>query len=242
MRIVYENLIDAATLSVSPAASSDHPIANVQDQRLSTVWEATSTASQALSIDLGSAMSVNTYAVMGHNLTEGTSIVFTGGSTTACSAVTSTLTWNAGMILLFAASGTYRYWKLTVSGNDDPLSIGRVWLGTYLTIDPSSLLDFTVTKKRSDYVSHGPARQKYSTEGIGWRSFNLSFPPSEESMVATVKTMYESAKSSSVIFCNFDTIRDYGIVEPCYCSMGDLKFKHTESGLYAYELTLEEES
>jgi hypothetical protein len=241
VRISYLNRIDDATLTVSPAASSDHPVANLQDQRLSTVWEATSTASQEIAVDLGSARAVNTYAVIGHNFTEGTSIICTGGSTTACSAVTSTLAWNEGMILLFAASETYRYWKFTISGSTSIPSAGRIWLGTYLTIDPSSLLDFTVTKKRSDYVSHGPARQKYSTEGIGWRAFDLSFPPSEEAMVASVKLMHEYAKSSSVIFANFDTIRDYAIVEPCYCSMGDLKFKHTESGLYTYGLSLEEE-
>jgi hypothetical protein len=239
LRIAYANAIDTATLTVAPTAST--AIANVQDQRLSTTWDASSTASQVLAIDLGAAVSVNTYAIIGHNLTEGTSAVFTGGLTTACSAVTSTVSWNAGMMLLFSTVETYRYWKLTVSGNDDSLSIGRVWLGTYLTIDPSSLLDFTVTKKRSDYVSHGPARQKYATEGMGWRAFVLSFPPSKETMVAAVKTMYESAKSSSVIFCNFDSVRDYQMVEPCYCSIGELKFKHTESGLYTYDLTLEEE-
>jgi len=129
------------------------------------------------------------------------------------------------------------------TGTDGNIEIGRLWLGEYLDIDPTSLDSFSVKKKRSDRVIYGRNRQKWADEGVGWREFSLDFPPSNSTMVTAIQTMYDAVGNhSSIVFCNFDSIRDYEIVEPVYCSIvGELEFRHKGRQRYEYSLTLEED-
>ncbi len=116
-------------------------------------------------------------------------------------------------------------------------------MGTRIAIDPSSLYNFSVSKRRSDTVTHGRDRQKYATEGVGWRRFSLSFPKTGGSALTNVLTMYDTVGNhSSMIFSNFDTTRSYEIVEPCYCSIvGGLTFAHARAQKYTWNLELEED-
>ena len=68
MRIAYTNLIDAGTVGSASTVNLLYPTTNVQNQRLSKRWRITTPTAQTLVIDLGSAKSVDTVAVLGHNL------------------------------------------------------------------------------------------------------------------------------------------------------------------------------
>jgi hypothetical protein len=136
--------------------------------------------------------------------------------------------------------------KLTIADSVNPdgyMELGRIWIGSYIQIDPSSLLGFKVAKQSSDNVIHGKNRQKWASKGITWRKFEFSFPSTNEAMVVKLDAMYDySGNHGSLIFCNFDTIRGYTLVEPCYCSIvGDIKFSNVEKISWEYDLILEEE-
>jgi len=144
------------------------------------------------------------------------------------------------------ASYGYTYMQLRISdptNADNFIGLGRVWLGDYLTIDPSSLLDFIVTKKRSDVVIYGKDRQKFAVPGVGWRHFSFNFPVTDHIMVERIITMFKSVGNhKSFIFCNFDTIRGYDLVEPCYVSIvGGITFTHDQRMRFLYSLELEED-
>jgi len=136
----------------------------------------------------------------------------------------------------------YAFAKVSIT-NTNTIQLGRIWMGDYLQITPSSLLDFKVTKKRSDINIYGKDRQKISIPGVSWRRIELSFPVTSNDMINNVYTMYKTvANNKSIIFCNFDTIRGYPLVEPLYCSFNNsLSFKHSESMKFSYELSLEED-
>jgi len=249
MRIAYDNLILAATAPTAVTEDSAYPVTNVQNQRLAKVWRSTSTTGQTIVCDIGSAQDVNTVAILGHNFTSSATLEIQANTanTWVTPGWSTALTCNEGVILKFlAASQTYQYWRYTIEDStqtDAYVEVGLLWLGTYLTIDPSSLLNFTVTKKRSDTVVYGRDRQKYATEGVGWRSFDLSFPRTGGTALTNVLTMYDTAGNhSSVIFCNFDSDRSYEIVEPCYCSIeGEIDFRHTRYMDFEWSLKLEED-
>ena len=136
----------------------------------------------------------------------------------------------------------YAYAKISIT-NTNTIQLGRIWMGDYLQISPSSLLDFKVTKKRSDINIYGKDRQKISIPGVSWRRIELSFPVTSNDMINNVYTMYKTvANNKSIIFCNFDTIRGYPLVEPLYCSIdGSITFTHNESMKFTYSLNLEED-
>ncbi len=249
MRMIYHNLIDDITASAISVLTEDsnYPKDNLLDQRLVIPYRTTSPTAQTAIFDLGSAQAVTIAGILGHNISSAASITVEANSSDSWPGATSkTVVHNAGIMLNFFSSLSYRYWKFTI---DDPTNpdgydeVGLFWLGTYLSISPSSLTDFKVKKKRSDTVTYGKHRQKLASIGVGWRRFELGFPPSAYAMIKQVEDMFDHVGNhTSFIFCNFDTIRDYQLVEPCYVSIdGDIGFGHSRSMQFSYALNLEED-
>jgi len=249
MRIAYTNLVDTATAPTALTTDLLYPVANLQNQRLSKRWRSTAATAQTVIVDLSAATAINTLGIVGHTFTSAATITVDGNATDSWGSPTFTtsLTYNAGVILNYLASAqTFRYWRFTIddaSAASGYVEAGRLWLGTYLTIDPSSTLGFTVTKARSDTVVYGRDRQKYATEGVGWRRFSLSFPRTGGTALTAIQTMYDAVGNhGSVIFCNFDSDRSYQLVDPCYCSIvGEIGFQHTRSMKFGWSLELEED-
>jgi len=246
-------LTDSAPYITPSTEVTGYEVENIQDERLSTKWKTDTTTTQTAIIDLGAAYAITSFGVLGHNLTAtgctviGNSVI--GGTSGSMiwdasgQSSVQTITYTSGNMLKFVPTMSYRYWKFTFTGLTAALQVGRLWLGTYLQITPSSLLNFRVNLKQNDTVSFGKGMQKFASPGVTWREFDLSFPVSESSMVTSIKTMFETVGNhSSVVFCNFDSISDdYPIVTPCYCSLdGDIGFTHVESQRYSYSLKLRE--
>jgi len=247
MRIAYTNVIDdlvLADFTVSGTATG-FPITNVQEQRLSVRWRSVSPTAQTVVIDLGAAAAITTAAVMGHNLGASAVTTIAGGTSASVFTTAVSIAHNAGTMLAFFTTKTFRYWKYSItnpSNVDGYIEVGRLWLGTYITVSPSSLLDFRVVKRRSDMVTIGKNRQKYASIGEGWRRFELSFPPTTTTTLTAIQTMYDTVGNhSSVIFTNFDTDYSYELVRPVYASIdGDISFQHDKRQKYSYGLSLEE--
>jgi hypothetical protein len=195
--------------------------------------------------NINDGLGVNTSAILNHNIKTGSvaKIQASDNNYWTDPPVDETFTINPTTILKFLSDTYYyKYWRFYIEQGS--LEIGRLWLGDYLTIDPSSLTDFKVTKRRSDMVIHGKNRQKWANIGTDWRKFEFSFPRTEETMIYNLTKMYDTVGNhSSFIFCNLDTLRDYTLIEPVYCSIADeeLSFMHTNRTDWTYSLTLEEE-
>jgi hypothetical protein len=254
MRIAYNNFIDALSSASILASSEDssYPVTNTQDQRLTTKWYSEDATTHTVVIDLGATTSCSIFAIMSHNLSTGGTVVVNGNDdilpnlvwTTSGQSSTQTITYNADMLLLFVTPIANRYWQFTFSGqSQNGIQIGRLWIGDYIDISPSSLDDFTVTKKRDDIVVYGKNRQKYASIGNTWRQIELTFPRTKPSSLSAIYTFYDTVgKHSSFIFANFDTLRGYELVEPMYCSIADdMGFSHARNQFYTYSLTLEED-
>jgi len=254
MRIAYKNLIDSLSSTSILASSEDssYPLTNVQDQRLTVKWYSEDATTHTAVFDLGSTVACSIFAVMSHNLSTSGTVTVVGNDdiasgltwVTSGQSSTQTLTYNADMMLSFVTPISNRYWKFTFSGqNQNGIQIGRLWIGTYIDVSPSSLNDFTVTKKRDDVVVYGRNRQKYASIGNGWRQINLTFPRTSTTMLTAIETFYDTVvKHDSFIFCNFDSIRTYPLVDPMYCSISDdIGFNHTTRQFYNYSLTFEED-
>lgn len=250
MRISYNNYIDTIPASSITALTEGigFVISNVQDQRLSTVWRSTTPTAQTVIINLGSAIDINTAAILAHNISSSATITIDANTTNSWGspATTKTIIYNAGIMLNFFTSVSYQWWRFSIddpTNSDGYIQVGRLWLGNYIDIDPSSLLDFVVRKNRNDKVKHGEGGQKFASIGIGWKEFELKFPYSSYTMIEKIETMYDTVGNhSSFIFCNFDTLRGYSLVEPTYCSItNNINFRHLERMKFDYSLNLREE-
>jgi hypothetical protein len=252
MRMAYLNLIDDIAASAFTALGSavGYPIENVQEQRLSVRWRSAAVTAQTVIIDFGTEQTVTTAAILGHNISSSataSSILLSARADTGFTAgnVIATLTRNENAILKFFTGAPFRYFQFSIddpSNTDGYLDIGRLWLGDYITVSPSSLLGFTVIKRRSDMVSFGKNRQKFATPGENWRRFEFAFPPTGGSALTAIQTMYDAVGNhSAFVFTNLDTDYSYPLVYPCYVSIdGDLTFTHDKYQRYAYGLQMEE--
>lgn len=254
MRIAYDNFIDALSSGSMLASSynTSYPLTNVQDQRLTVKWASDGATDQSAIFDLGSSVACSIFAILGHNISSACTVTVIGNNdigtnlawTTSGESSVQTITYNAGAMLSFVSPMTYRYWKFTFAGCDaGGIEVGRLWIGDYIDISPASLDDFTVTKKRDDIVVYGHNRQKYASVGHGWREFTLKFPRTKGTTLSAIQTLYDTVGNhSSFIFCNFDSLRTYELVEPVYCSIsGEIGFSHSGRQFYTYGLTLEED-
>ena len=244
MRFAYSNLADAATLTASSEIAG-YPVENVLDPRLTVKWHSDSATAQSVVIDLGSAATCKVFAIVGHNINSGATVRAQGNATDAWTSpsVNELITYNSGMMIKYATGGSYRYWRFSFSGLTSGLEIGRLWIGDYIQLTNSSFTDFVVTEKRDDVVAYGNGRQKYASRGDGWRAINLNFPKSDTTTTSAIRSMFSSAgKHASIIFCNFDSLRDYPLVEPMYCSItNDIEFSHADAMRFRYSLSLEED-
>jgi hypothetical protein len=251
MRISYNNYLDTLTSTAITVltVATNYPFTNAQDQRLSQQYRTTAVTSQTIILDLGSAKSISTAAIISHNFTSSVSVTIDANTSNSWGspATSKTIIYNAGMMLNFFTPVSYQWWRFTISdptNTNGYLSIGRLWLGDYLTIDPSSSIDYKVTKKRSDRVIHGRGQQKFSSIGSTWKEFNLSFPPTDYPMIDSISLMYDTiGNHTSCIFCNFDDLRGIvGLIEPTYVSIqNEIDFTNNEGRKYSYDLTLMEE-
>jgi len=248
MRIAWYNEIDALTASAISVSTSigGQDGANLLDQRLSTQWVTDTATSQSVVFSFSAAIDVTTIGVLGHNITSACTVTVEANTANSwiTPAYSTTLTvYDSGPILRFLVrSQTYQYWRMTFAGQAS-LEIGRIWLGEYLTISPSSLLDYRVTDNRNDTVVIGRGRQLYGSEGTAWKTVELSFPKTAYTMIDSLRTLYAySGLYKSLIFCNFDDLRTYELVEPMYCHIGQpIQFTHTDRQNYTYSLLLEED-
>jgi len=249
MRIAYTNLIDAGSAPTTSTEDLLYPEENLHNQRLAKRWRSTDPSAQTIVCNLGSAQAVDTIAIMGHNISASATLTIEAGTADSWGspAFTTSLTYNTAAVLKFlAAAQTYQYWRFTIddgSNSDGYVEVGRFWLGTYLALDPSSLDSFTVTKTRSDTVGSGRDFQKFATQGVGRRIFSLQFPWTSGTSLTAIQTMYDTVGNhSSMIFCNFDSLRTYVLVDPCYVSIeGDINFQHQGYQHYTWGLTLSED-
>jgi len=243
MRIAYNNKADDGVLS--GVANVNYPLINLQEQRLAKPWRSPTGSAQTVVCAFTAATVITTIGVIEHNLASGDTVTIEANAADAWTApsFTTSLTYTSNMILKYIAGETYKYWRFVFQTTEEYVQAGRIWLGEYITIDPSSLINFNVKLKRNDNVNYGRGRQKFSVPGIAWREFKLTFPKTAYATVDLVKTMFEDAGNwQSLIFCNLDTARDYDIIEPCYCSIvGDINFNHTKGMHFIYKLILEED-
>jgi hypothetical protein len=195
--------------------------------------------------DIDYELGVNTAAVLGHNIKTSDTIKIQGcalPNNWDDSDMDDTILGCTNVALkFFTNTYYYKYWRFYFS--EGAVEIGRLWLGKYITVDPSSLLNFKVSKINSDIVVHGKGRQKYSVPGSQWRKFTFNFPRSDENMIYLIDQLYEEVgNNKSFIFCNFDSIREYALVEPCYVSFnGNMNYNHIEKMEWEYSIEMEEE-
>ncbi len=206
MRMLFNNFADVCTLTDSGELSG-FPGSNVQHPFLIKRWRSLSTAQQWVKFDAGTGatLSIDTAAIVQHNLSAAASIHVQGNATDVWSSpsVDVTATWNAGIILVdLGAIQTYRFWRIYL---DDPantssyLEVGRMGLyAKYQAQEPpersiqAGLIDTTVT-------TFNPSQQSYSDLGVIARTYVIPMGSVKEATRQSLMAIYAAVGQHSPI-------------------------------------------
>ena len=135
-KILHDNRLDDATPAASSTAAGDYNVLNLRDFRSYTWWKPSSLPA-TVTVDCGSAKSVDYWAVYGHDLFTGGCTIELRGSTdnfSASDVLVDTLTpANNNPFARLVNSVSYRYWRLRITGTTAP-ALAIAALGQVLDI------------------------------------------------------------------------------------------------------------
>ncbi len=249
MRIIYNNLWDLYTLTESQE-DANYPVENTQDVRLAKVWR-TSTASGLTTVVLdagtGSTITCDACAVIKHNFSGSSITVIRGNETNSdwgSSGFLQGMVYREGiMVSFFTSSETFRFWRFAfndTTNSDGYLEIGRLFLGTYLQVDPSSLVEFPEKHVRNDRQAFSKSNQFYADQGSGWQELKYKFVNTNDTMKGKIVTMWNlNGKHTPLLLMNYDT--SFSVIEPLYCAIiKDITFGHLLHDRWEYNFDLRE--
>jgi hypothetical protein len=227
VRWCYDNYWDDYDIDSYSTQNSNFPATNTQNTILSTAWRTTTVATAATAvIDAGSGNTITADSVIfsGHNFTSGATIKIQGHTSDAWGApdIDETVTYRSDHCVKFFTSAAKRFWRIYVldtTNTDDYIEIGRVFLGEYLDIDPSSLINFPVTYSRNDLVTVTDQRTVYATPGTTGRVFSYQWPETLWTMTQSLRTVYETVGLYKP-FYHFNLNTDYTFDDPAYVIFG----------------------
>ena len=246
MRILYSNLWDDYSL-IESQENSSYPVENTQDIRLVKTWRTQTPSAATIYLDAGTGVTISCdcAAIIEHNFSGSASIVVQAAtaSTFANIALSANVAYRAGIMVVYFSSGTFRFWRFNFSdtGNSDGYyQVGRLFLGAYLQVDPSSLLEFPEEHIRTDRVIFSRSNQLYGDEGVGYKQVHYKFEWASSSAKTLIETMWNNVgRKKPLLIMNYDTT--FSVIEPLYCAIvEDITFEHKRFDRWHFELSLRE--
>jgi len=165
-----------ATIATNGTTNSQYPIANVVDTELANPVIYTSDGTRQIDIDLGSAKSMNSVLIGGHNLFNGASITVKAGNSPSPTTVVGTATWSRDYIGVDLGSISARYVTLIITGGAIGDRIGQIGVGARIDFPGQWLLgmpfgqqEVTISQRTVRNVKHNYRLAKFEKREYSFR-------------------------------------------------------------------------
>ena len=217
---LYNNLVDAATLTAS-SANANFPVANLKNPLRTKTWKtAGATAGTANVVcNFGSPQSINCIALTGYDWTSapGTlQVEFNASDSWGAPAVTKILTWaasptvngNKAAIILLFDSISYRYARLNVvySPGGTPLdwNLGRIFIGEAFQPAQHYAHGFRTRLVDPSLSAYSVGNQCYTDEVEKYRIVTMNFAKITEAQWLLFQKMFNTVGKSRPLFIALD--------------------------------------
>lgn len=246
MRILYNNLFDDYDL-IESHEDANYLVENVQDMRLAKVWRTETASAATIYIDAGTGETItcDTAAIINHNFTASAGIIVQASTAATFTPVhlSANVTFRSGPMVVFFNSGAHRFWRFSFDETTleaGYYEVGRLMLGEFLQVDPSSLVEFPEKHPRSDRLSFSISNQPYSDKGVGHKELKYQFEYATNTMKSSMVTMWDDVgKHTPILFMNYND--KFTVIPPLYCSIiDDMVFDHLKFDKWNFSLSLRE--
>lgn len=148
-------------------------------------------------IDFGSAISCDALAIIAHNFSSGIRCKLQGNSSDSWSApaIEETITYNSKTMVNFFTADSYQYWRIVFDDFDNTdgyVQIGRVFLGTALTVSSSAGYNFPINFDDTDDFFKSETGNIFGRPGVKLKGYSFTFPNWDQAMVNSFDTMWEA--------------------------------------------------
>lgn len=206
VRLIWDNLVDSATLTAS-SEDPAFPGINIANALRSKAWRTgTSTADEDIVIDHGSAKAITCVILLDHDLTAGDSdIVLEANATDSWGgpSFSQALTRVEGPIAAYFSSESYRYNRIafTKSASGETRDIGRVFVGTY---DSAPTTGHPIHPKDLSKKSQSDGGQTFSNIRPIYDQITLEMNVITKAIYDLIKTMFDTVGTHQSFFISID--------------------------------------
>jgi hypothetical protein len=207
---LYDDKIPTATLTQSTEATN-YGKANIASDLLTEQTRTTVDTSSTFAADLGAATACGGTVITGHNITSGATVLLIEADDTSDFTsidFTQNFVWNAGhMPLKFAATQTWRYWRLRVADAANPdtyIAIGKWSLGPVSQLSRNYYWDWPETYRTFGDTIVGSTGNTQTVRRATSRVFDLSFMNGNTDR-ALLRTIWNASQGLNIwAFLDYD--------------------------------------
>jgi len=206
---------------IEPTAT--YPITNLYNNRPGKPL-VTSTTIYGVVVDFTAATALTGVAILGHNIDSGATVKLEGNATNTWESPskTETISHVATNMYKIFTTGSYRYWRLTITGAAADIKIGEFVLGVVATLTNNYQWGSEKAKRYKNITQTTEYGQPWSNYLYNQRNYSLTFAVNDTT-VTELETLQEDVQGGNkpFTFFNWDS-------EAVYVRMEDeLNFKRT---------------
>ena len=222
MKILYDNLVNSATIS-STTENPDYLFSTaLVDSRLSRVGRTLDITGQDVKFSLTTAVDVTYIAITAHNFTSSATVKLQANTSDSWTtpAFETTLTDCGAWCVDSFTKQTYQYWRLFIdddTNSDGYIEIGYVFLGEDLTM-PGMNRAMIIPQKTNSASSKSTSGQLYGDKRLNYKAAEIKFDVIEEDERQLIKAFfnYVDIITPFVLLIWED---DLDVEEPIYCNL-----------------------
>lgn len=203
MRIHSPNMIDDTDNTLTASSEVvELPAENIQDPRVSKQWRTTGDTDEYIVIDAGAGntLTPSSAVVLGHNLTNASTVKIQGNATDSWGSPTidETFTYNAGTMIEYFTGSALRYWRFHFADSANPdtyIQIGRLILGVYVTVTEPIQTAFPFQDIDTSIRDFSVTGEEYGNIGITYELYRWNFSHWDNTKKKEMQTLFKEVKT-----------------------------------------------
>jgi hypothetical protein len=190
-----------AGVFTDPEVLANYPVSNLKIDALSKKWKSApdSGGGIQITVDLGSAQAISAFALLGHTISSGDSILLRYADNAAFTVGFGNiaLTYHENTLIEYFTEVTKRYWRLIITVADSAtteIEAGRMVLGPHYQFERNVAPGWSGPGTSEDTSRNVRTRggQRYSDEGSRLRTFQGSFTGLRDADFIELEALYDN--------------------------------------------------
>lgn len=250
-RILWRDKWGPATAKVVSSATYQLGASNLTSHHLAEIWQTTgSAADEWAKANLGSGMSIQAFAFLGHNFDATESSVYIEGNASdswGSPAFSQAITYRANHFIEFFSTQSRQWWrfKFTKNAAADLRYGGKILLGPYyeFTRNPAHD-DFSFSNRDTSRIRKNISGQLHADIGVTLRGLKISLPACSTAQADELIELKDTNGTHTPFLISIDHATEpldwmlYGALT----RLSEKKFRHYNGSDYLWDFTLEMEA